>query len=269
MNTAKALESLDRMPVPTDLWSLTIRRTSEFIEGSPAPPSLPPLRRRRPILALLLALAASTSAIVLVVIAFRPGSPSSPGETGLPATAELRCDENGIHAITPSVLAQQDGIHLTIENELAFDPGLSVLFEGGGFGENLEPRGTKTFTAQIPPGDARLTCGNQATGSPSSAVIRIVDTYGFYVSPVLQCAGATANLGAAPASGEVDEAVAREALASILRPGDKIQVAGYPLAVPRLMRAVRGSEAIAVVTLVRTGGLWTSDDAVACEDLLQ
>lgn len=263
MNLRDLFQTLDRLEVP-DLRRTARDRSTKYGDRVDSASLERPGRSKR-FLAVVAAALVSMISLALLVMAFQNPEPS-PSKSSAPLFANMRCDEGGMHADTTQVQAQPDGVHLRVRNELSANPGISMIFEGGGFGENLKPLGLTELIVSIPPGHARIACGEAST---NSARIEVIDPQGFYVSPILQCPGPTGDLGAAPAHGQDPIEVARDALLPILEADDEFERAGYPEAVPRTLRATRDGNVVAVVTLVPKDGVgWTSDEASVCVSLL-
>ncbi len=276
MNPRDAFGRLDRVPIPTELLRMAEDRAM-LPEGELATGTASPGRGRGRVAAIAVAGALSALALALVFAALRPGSrPSPPGE-GAPLSAVLVCDENGTHADTTEVQAQGDGVHLVVQNRLPYDPGLIVAFDGEGTGRDLEPDGVTRLTLAIPPGGFTVAC-RLGPDMPVEDVLsvaprlQVVDPEGLYVSPTLECSGETVGEVASPGGVEAGTdpvQVATDALAHFLAPDDVVEVAGYPEAVPRLMRVIRGGSVIMRVELVlREDGTWTSDVVERCASLL-
>lgn len=277
MDPRDAFSRLDRIPIPKGLW-----RTAEDRVVSPQGELTggtdPPGRGRSMFAAIAVAGALSVLALALVYIAFRPGPQSSLTGDVTPLSAALVCDVNGTRVATSEVQAQEDGVHLVVENRLPHDPGLIVAFDGQSVGQNLEPDGVTRLALAIPPGGATVAC-RLGPDVPVQDVLeeaprlQVIDPRGLWVTSALECPAGI--VGEVASSRGVDEPstdpvhVATDALRPFLSPDDLIETAGYPEALPRVMRLLRaGRVVMRVELLLRDDGTWMADLVERCADLL-
>jgi hypothetical protein len=256
----------DRIEVPDDLRARVDERVSEYREDrSPVYPIRFKQHSRRP--AVVVGLIAGLLAAGLA-FAMLPGSDSG---NDLAGAVELVCDDGGVRVETGEVAAQDDGVHLHVRSKQASGGGLLISFGGGAFGRNLEGDGFTVLVESIPPGEAQVACIASEDASRSRwSVIGVLDPERFYVSPDLECSGAVATLGARSYSGEDPMQVASSVFRTVMDPDDSaVEPAGYPAASPRLARLVAGGRVVGVSTLHRDDGVWISDEAFVCEELLE
>jgi hypothetical protein len=154
---------------------------------------------------------------------------------------------------------------VVIDNQLASDPGLNVLFAGGAFGRNLPPMETTRMTLPISPGEAQVRCGG-FPDSESWTRIQVEDPHGLYVPHELSCQVFGDLRGIAQTASDPLEA-ARQALEPVLQSDDHLEMAGYPRAADRWVIVVRGAKVVAAVPVrIDELGEWVSGDALVCSD---
>ena len=71
-------------------------------------------------------------------------------------TAQVVCDGDGVHVLTPRVESRPDGVHLAIDNRLEGNVDLSVD-HAGGVGWSV-PTGESKRVAKVPPGKIKIVC---------------------------------------------------------------------------------------------------------------
>ena len=72
-------------------------------------------------------------------------------------TAQVICDGDGVHVLTPRVESRPDGVHLAIDNRLEGNVDLSVDHAGDGMGWSV-PMGESKRVANAPPGKIKIVC---------------------------------------------------------------------------------------------------------------
>jgi hypothetical protein len=209
------------------------------------------------------------------------GSPPGGGSPSrVPAVAQVVCENSRTRVLTPTVLAQRDGVLFSIENiteqTFVFFPGHGdrpgVNSEFVGPGDNSAPPGLKEMRWLIPPGLTRVACIPQSKPlSPDrigarEAGIRIVDPDRVYV-PVpstLDCEEGpdrSYELILPVRSDDPQEParVTRERLEG-LRPGDVVARTGYPGDGSPQVKIVRKGGVVGLVSMEPVFGkglLWT------------
>jgi hypothetical protein len=164
-------------------------------------------------------------------------------------------------------------VHLELDNRLG-KGGCEVLYSEGGSGENA-PAGESRQVVEVPPGEVRVGCfGDDSTeiSRDDYATFEVVDTDGSYTPARLQCSDGQAVGGGPSYGGELPEgeegsltALARRSFSEDLRPGDVVEVAGYPEARERrAVRVVRDGRVVAVLSFLPSGDGWLPDSYTAC-----
>ena len=121
-----------------------------------------------------------------VVLAACADAPRPPESIGVPETLEIRCDGTTTDALTPTVQARSDGVHILIRN--TSDVRLLTQWESGG--EGADP-GETTIVRPIMPGPARFRCleltNDVDPGAPGGwARFEVLAPEG-WTSPTLDC----------------------------------------------------------------------------------
>jgi hypothetical protein len=204
------------------------------------------------------------------------GSSSSP----VPAVARVVCETWRTRVLTPTVLAQRNGVLFSIENVTeqtfvfspAHDERPGTQSEFASSGDNSVPPGVKQMRWRVPPGLIQLVCTPKGKPLPrdqirsKEAVIRIVDPDRVYV-PVpstLDCEGGadrSHGLSLPVRSDDPQEPVrvTRERLQG-LRPGDVVARTGYPEDDSPQVKIVREGRVVGLVSMepfLAQGLLWT------------
>lgn len=236
-------------------------------------------------LALLVAMA-----IAGIACANRPaGLRSGPEEarpSPVPAVARVVCEATRTRILTPTVLAQRDGVLFSIENatQQTFvffprqdgDP-TGIYTEFASSGDNSVPTGVKEMLWRFPPGPTRVACLPKGKPLPADrlrareAVLRVVDPGRIYVTipSELDCRGGPdRGYGLTLPIRSDDPAepvrVTKERLIG-LRPSDVVTRTGYPADRYPWVQIVRKGR---VVGLVNIGPVVSSDSTTlwACVD---
>jgi hypothetical protein len=213
--------------------------------------------------------AAEVISFSAVAVRFVPSSTGSP--EAVPGVAQITCDADTTKILTPAVAAQPDGVHIRVDNASGRD--LDLAFKGIG-GTGVEA-GTSTVVWDLRPGTVGVRC-LQKTADPDAAAgylpLRVEDPSKLWVSPDLECAGASqvGGGGSFPkgATGEKGDPVdiVRRTTNGLLA-SDVVEYAGYPKADERQVRVVRDSSTIAVFHFMPDGqGGWLEDSYQACGD---
>lgn len=111
-------------------------------------------------------------------------------DPSVPDVARITCEADGTTSVaTPEVIAQLDGVHLVVTNQLAEPASIT----GGFAGFDASP-GVSDWILQIAPGDHGVACwpfSQHGTGDvPSAIPIEVLDPNGMYVPPTeLECEG--------------------------------------------------------------------------------
>jgi hypothetical protein len=92
-------------------------------------------------------------ALLVFVLPACADAPTPPASADVPDTLEVRCDGETTEALTPSVRARSDGVHLVIRNST--DRELLMQWDSGGDG--VGP-GETTIRLPILPGSSRFRC---------------------------------------------------------------------------------------------------------------
>jgi hypothetical protein len=169
------------------------------------------------------------------------------------------------------VRPQSDGVHLVVDNQRDYDPGIAFRFPtGGGGGENAPP-GKTTLVLDTGPGVLEVACyPKDPNAEPQYLAATIVDPEGLYAPAELECA----HGGVAGVADYVKEpegipdaaAVAREQLEFGLEGGDELRRAGYPDSRNPVFVVVRDGRVLATTTLLRGRSGWYTDSYDACDD---
>jgi hypothetical protein len=222
--------------------------------------------------------AALLTSAVLLGACGDPSSPPSPEDRqeadagSVPDELVLTCSNgDGQTLADDRVRPQPDGVHLVIDNQRDYDPGVAFRFPtGGGGGENAPP-GRTTLVLDTGPGVLEVACyPKDPNEEPQYLAATVVDPEGLYIPAELDCAhGAVSGVAdyAKEPEGKPDAAaVAREQLEFGLEPGDELRRAGYPDSKNPVFVAVRDGRVLATTTLLRGQRGWYTDSYDACDD---
>jgi len=205
-----------------------------------------------------LMVAAGVAALVCV-----PLASASPAARP-PATLRLVCDGHFDKALTSTVAVQRDGLHVEVENVSSTPLAIAIYSSTGGERGGDAARGVSNRVFALAPALIRVGCYDAYHQDASRLrsvwpEVSVVDPHGFYVpervSPT--CPGSTSVLlldYMPEARGEHGDpaSVVREMLRAqgLLKPGDTVERAGYPVAAMPKARLVRHGQIIAVVKLI-------------------
>ncbi|HLV57981.1 MAG TPA: hypothetical protein VKY81_03765 [Natronosporangium sp.] len=189
-----------------------------------------------------------------------------------PAMARIGCADGRTRVLTPTVAAQPDGVHLRVDNSSS-DRTLYLRRGGEIVMVNRAPAGTSEAVATEPPGSWELACV-VPTADPEERRgwirLEVTDPLGLWVPADPDCEQplrTDINYLVEPEGRPGDPVdLAAEDLAHTFpewSPADTFEPAGYPQAVPRLVRVVRGGTVIAVAEYLRgsTGGWYLNSFA--------
>jgi hypothetical protein len=127
--------------------------------------------------------------LTALVAACADASPAGPRGNGDPLSdvARIVCEADGsTFVLTPRVLAQRDGVHVIVDNQL--DEPASLI---GGFGFDVD-LGVSEWTLQAGPGDRAVACWpfseHGGGDEPGTVPLQVLDPEGLYVPPAeLEC----------------------------------------------------------------------------------
>jgi hypothetical protein len=186
-----------------------------------------------------------------------------------PFAAQIRCEEEGARALTPRVQPQDDGIHISIDNQ----SGARQFYiraaddEGWNQGGRLGDSGVSKVKTTMPPGQIWIGCFERASdipyneSAPEFAEVRVVDREGLWIAPDLDC---SEEEGGRFLDGEA-EGAAPEDVDALIRsevPGieadDAFVKPGYPGTEwhGELRHVVRDGETIAAVNVYQQLSRW-------------
>jgi hypothetical protein len=199
------------------------------------------------------------------------------------ATAAVVCQaDGGTRVVTPTVKPRPDGVHFQVDNRA--DGSVYLYYRWGADEGNVGEldRGLTEKVVAQGPGTWRLACTapdrfptDQAAWMP----MEVVDPEGLWIPSRVDCEHPTASHpdyreyfeGRLP-RGETGAPVeqARDIVSGEVpgwRPEDVVETAGYPEAVPRLVRVVRDGRIIAVLDYRDDGqGGWFYGGIEYCEE---
>lgn len=224
------------------------------------------------------------AASVIAVLAILPSCAGRPSRSdvpdvasGAPDVARIVCSEDGTRVETPTVRAQPDGVHVTVDNRLGFHTGFSMRFENGGGGGRNAPRGESAHVLSAPPGRLEIGCYTDRDAlAPDLQALRVVDPTGIYRSTELDCeriVGENVDFASGTPGVEGDPVeIARDDLGSAvgLRADDVVELAGYPEDEPPTVRLVRDGRVVATISYFETEqGGWLQDSLSRCDELVR
>jgi hypothetical protein len=188
--------------------------------------------------------------------------PSPDGQTtGVPSLLTVTCTPTGTEADAERVTIQPDGLHVHIRNT----SGTERIFDIEGVGGDVAPSVEGLQVWRLPTGTARFSCGPSGT---DPVQVEVVDPAGYYVSDAIDCpSAAVSNIDyAADASGPKGE-LGSVALSQIrgLRPGDRVEPAGYIRSLEPRVRVVSDGKVAAVAAYRSDGaGGWLVTSVSVC-----
>jgi hypothetical protein len=197
----------------------------------------------------------------------------------LPDVADVVCDGDGTHVLTPQIRPQPDGVHFRIDNRTGVHLGFEFRFGESGAGGDNAPVGTSEITrSDVPPGDVLVTCWD-FRGQPALpkdpdefVTLAVVDEDGIWTSPNLDCGDAgwvtgTGDYGEG-AKGVVGDPVdlAKDHFQG-LRATDLVRSVGYPQEEQPVVGVVRDGTTIATAEYLSDGeGGWLLSTVSRCQD---
>lgn len=205
-----------------------------------------------------------------------PPEESDSGIATRPEVARIVCEADGSTSVlTPEVVAQPDGVHVVVDNEL--DEPASLI---GGLGFDVDP-GTSAWTVQVGPGDRSVACwpfgDHGADETPALVPLHVLDTEGWFVPPAeLACGRQWSEIRdfVDLSSGLADHPVeAVRDQANGLEPSDVLEIhrAGYPEADPGKEATVvvsRDGRPVVLASLTRADdGRWLVSGGSGCADV--
>jgi hypothetical protein len=134
-------------------------------------------------------------------VAVSPAGRPTGAAAQLPDTVEVHCTPKGIVIPVASVRPQRDGMHVRVFNELATSTEVRVVKEDEWVGRREFKPGMTTMLQPVAPGRLRIGC--VIDGLERSLTVDLVDVYGYYREPELECPSddrelELKGLGAAP-----------------------------------------------------------------------
>lgn len=172
------------------------------------------------------------------------------------ATAELviTCTDAATLVSASSVPVASDGVHVrvvlsgSVMHDVQIDDVAGAVY--------LTTDQSVPYVVDVAPGVRKITCFDPASHQPGTAAfdartvtVDVTDPTGIYLSPQLQCSGASVSISADPPA-IIDRRRLRFALRAQMwgiRSTDVAEFAGYPTARNRNVRIRRGSTTIATV----------------------
>ncbi|HEV2754223.1 MAG TPA: hypothetical protein VG318_00400 [Actinomycetota bacterium] len=200
-------------------------------------------------------------------------TPYEPPPGSIPYEAEVVCGPAGAAALTPQVRPQHDGVHVTVYNFARERGELYLVSPDGGNGiYRLPANRLKRTVVYFGPGPIQAACVDRpglvafhGPGSESYANLEIVDRYGLWSEPELEC-GEPRRRSVIPTDLRLPHASAAfprfERLIRAFVPGveldDVLERPGYPDAPAKIetRTVVRDGRRIAKVWLTREGDVW-------------
>jgi hypothetical protein len=183
---------------------------------------------------------------------------------------ELNCHPDGSTTLTtPIVHTHPDGVHLRIRNMT----GESVSLAGLAYLGDARP-GTTDGVVAAAPGDVRVACypySRHGGPEPPGRQLQIRDVGRYWVDPELECAPGTLILGGVADYGVPRNGVLRGEQGSpvdlarrhrSVKPGDIVELAGYPEASHPIVRVVRRGRTVQTLFFspAEGGGLLSSSE---------
>lgn len=220
-------------------------------------------------------------ALVTAAAACAPRVQDDPDDppTGPPAAGAARivCVDEGTEVRTPTVGVRPDGVHLRVENDTDADRSIYVRRDGEILPLHHAPPGPSRAVSTQAPGTWEVACVRPVDYPDEETAwtrFRVTDPEDLWVSDRLDCENRTGthidyfrqpegrpgdpvDLAAEDLPGEVPG----------WSPDHAIEPAGYPEAVPRMVRAVRDGEVVAVAEYPEGAEEgWYLGNVLYCED---
>jgi len=219
--------------------------------------------------------------IMPIRLDLEPGSTESAGSSSEPepsvgneptpaASATIRCDDETVAVIDGvEVIAQPDGVHVSVENASSRTVAVSFVESGEEF--QLDP-GTHDVVTASPPGMETVRCAFRDAGFRGSVNLEMIDPDGVWTPIEPECEdglgfGQASDFASEPAGiPDALEAGARE-LEPWREPGDEIRFGGYADAAEhRHVVLVRDLRVVAVAELARGTEGWYAPSLEACQN---
>jgi hypothetical protein len=195
--------------------------------------------------------------------------------------AQIVCDAAKTRVLTPTVAAQADGVHISVDNRskerLQFQvrPGSWGGQALPGVSELAFPFGTGAWQ-DLGPGEVEVRCLSEWSGGFHRVGVRfatftVVDPGGRWVSTLLECSKPEVKMLYGRADKQMDDprppvTIARSRIVG-LQPGDLVEPAGYPRALNPVVRVIRDGKVIAVAYFEKAAGGWDLPIIEACVDV--
>ena len=181
--------------------------------------------------------------------------------------ARVRCGETGsTEILTPSVQAQPDGVHISVDVPAGSELGFSV---DGCCGFNAEDG---PFVVPIPPGPMRVACATFDADLGDDSLYRalqVVDEEGVFVAPTeIRCADGTGvgSGDAGPAAGASPIEAARALLTGVRSSDELVQLGYLEREEGASVGVRRDGEVIAILRLEPSGDGWGWIGFESCPD---
>ena len=221
-------------------------------------------------------IAVITECLIAVVALAACGAPGPPegiqpvtqGTEPADEVVKLVCEADGsTRLLTPVVTAQEDGVHVRVDNRAR--EGVSINGLGADFAE-----GTSEQTISTPPGEVGIACwpySRHEDEEPPRVNLMVDDPHGYWVNPRLDCPkgdliGSVISDFVAGAEGEQgDPADLARANLKGVEPSDVIEPAAYPDQTYPVVRVVRDGKTVATASFspAEAGG-WLIGGSEAC-----
>jgi hypothetical protein len=119
-------------------------------------------------------------------VAVSPAGRPTRAAAQLPDTVDVHCTPAGIEIPVASVRPQREGMHLRVFNELATTTEVSVVKQDEWAGrQEFKPGVMGSMLQPVAPGTLRIGC--VIGGLEKSLTVELVDVYGYYRKPALEC----------------------------------------------------------------------------------
>lgn len=207
------------------------------------------------------------------------GREEAPGTEEDHAAARVVCDGDGVHVLTPEVVARPDGMHLAIDNRLEGSADLSVSHPGGGMGWSV-PSGESERVANVPPGKVKIDCFGRSWGkvrllAMETGTIQVLAGDSGYKPTKLDCPRGKPVGGMKPYTEEEMKAhegdptdLLRRELSGSLRGDDVVEISGNTQnRDEKTVRVVRDGEVVANAHYFRTSDGWLGGLTENCAGL--
>jgi hypothetical protein len=192
-------------------------------------------------------------------------------------TARVVCGDERTEVRTPSIRVRPDGVHVRVENEAEADRSVFLRRDGEVGLLHHAPPGTSDVVSTEGPGSWEVTC----VAFPSDADedgewlrLEVADPEGLWAPDAPDCehpSGTVIDYFREPEGrpGDPVDLAAQDLPQEVpgWSPDDVLEPAGYPEAVPRLVRVVRDGDVVAVAEYPQgTEDGWYLTNILYCED---